>query len=51
MVGKSQAMHMMTNKTRQSPQVDHLFDITVYGDPYFYMLHMGPGKFAEIKRI
>ena len=28
------------NKTRQLPQVDHLFDIAVYGDPYFYVLHM-----------
>ena len=40
MAGKSQAMHMMANKTRQLPQVDHLFDIAVYGDPYFYVLHI-----------
>ena len=40
MVGKSQAMHMMPNKTRQLPQVDYLFNITVHRDPYFYVLHM-----------
>ena len=38
--GKSKAMHMLTNKTRQLPQVDYLFVIAVHGDPYFYVLHM-----------
>ena len=42
MAGNSQAMHMMPNKTRQLPQVDYLFDIAVYGDPYFYVLHTSP---------
>ena len=40
--GKSKAMHMMTNKTRQLPQVDYLFVIAVDGDPYFYVLHTSP---------
>ena len=38
--GKSKAMHMMTNKTRQLPQVDYLFVIAVHGHPYFYVLHI-----------